>query len=88
MLVIDAWNEWLEGSVIEPDTYWRCGYLEQVAAVFGSDRGRRSRNTIDATPASRHASGSCDGAASEAAVGSPSPTADRRPAAFVLRTQR
>lgn len=33
---INAWNEWNEGSYIEPDTVNRMGYLEAIRDVFGT----------------------------------------------------
>jgi len=33
---INAWNEWNEGSYIEPDTVDGMGYLEAIRDVFGS----------------------------------------------------
>lgn len=36
MITINAWNEWSEGSYLEPDTIWKYGYLEAVKNVFGS----------------------------------------------------
>ncbi len=35
ILNINAWNEWTEGSYLEPDTEHGMGYLEAVRAVFG-----------------------------------------------------
>jgi len=35
VLTINAWNEWTEGSYLEPDTVNRYGYLEAIRAVFG-----------------------------------------------------
>lgn len=35
MLTINAWNEWTEGSYLEPDTVNGAGYLEQLRQVFG-----------------------------------------------------
>jgi len=31
---INAWNEWTEGSYLEPDTVNRMGYLEAIKSVF------------------------------------------------------
>lgn len=36
LLTINAWNEWTEGSYLEPDTTHRFGYLEQIRRVFGT----------------------------------------------------
>jgi hypothetical protein len=36
ILTINAWNEWTEGSYLEPDTVHQMGYLEAIKAVFGS----------------------------------------------------
>ena len=35
MITINAWNEWSEGSYLEPDTTWEYGYLEAVKNIFG-----------------------------------------------------
>ncbi|MCX7825225.1 MAG: glycoside hydrolase family 99-like domain-containing protein [Verrucomicrobiae bacterium] len=35
VLFIEAWNEWTEGSYLEPDTEHGFGYLEQIRSVFG-----------------------------------------------------
>ncbi len=35
ILNINSWNEWTEGSYLEPDTTYRLGYLEAVRRVFG-----------------------------------------------------
>jgi hypothetical protein len=34
MVLINAWNEWLAGGVIEPTTRWGTAFLEQVKTVF------------------------------------------------------
>lgn len=36
---INAWNEWTEGSYLEPDTVSGMGYLEAIRDVFGPGRG-------------------------------------------------
>jgi len=35
ILTLNAWNEWTEGSYLEPDTVNGLGYLEAVKDVFG-----------------------------------------------------
>ena len=35
ILNINCWNEWTEGSYLEPDAVHGMGYLEEVKAVFG-----------------------------------------------------
>jgi hypothetical protein len=35
ILTINAWNEWTEGSYLEPDTVNRMGYLDAIRDVFG-----------------------------------------------------
>jgi hypothetical protein len=34
VLTINSWNEWTEGSYLEPDTLTKMGYLEALKAVF------------------------------------------------------
>lgn len=34
LIVINAWNEWVEGSYLEPDMNWGYGYLEAVKKVM------------------------------------------------------
>ena len=36
ILSINAWNEWTEGSYLEPDTVHGLGYLEAIRSVFGA----------------------------------------------------
>jgi len=35
LITINAWNEWAEGSALEPDSKNGMGYLEAVRDVFG-----------------------------------------------------
>jgi len=39
VVMIEAWNEWGEGSTLEPSAEHRFAYLEQVRSVFGGARG-------------------------------------------------
>ncbi len=39
IVTINAWNEWTEGSYLEPDTVHGFGYLEAVGRVFGPSKG-------------------------------------------------
>jgi hypothetical protein len=36
ILTINAWNEWTEGSYLEPDTCHGMAYLEAIRTVFGA----------------------------------------------------
>jgi hypothetical protein len=36
ILTINAWNEWTEGSYLEPDTEDGMAYLEAIRTIFGA----------------------------------------------------
>ncbi len=40
LITINSWNEWTEGSYLEPDTHWRFGYLEAIREVFTKEQGK------------------------------------------------
>jgi hypothetical protein len=35
VLNINSWNEWTEGSYLEPDTAHGTAYLDSIQSVFG-----------------------------------------------------
>jgi FlaA1/EpsC-like NDP-sugar epimerase len=39
IILIETWNEYGEGAVIEPHREWGFGYLDAIRAVFGHERG-------------------------------------------------
>jgi hypothetical protein len=43
ILNINCWNEWTEGSYLEPDTVHGMKYLEAVRDVFNTDRVKKDR---------------------------------------------
>jgi len=40
-VAIEAWNEWLEGSYMEPSTQWGLSYLEAVRDMLGKPAGEQ-----------------------------------------------
>ena len=34
LITINSWNEWTEGSYLEPDQHFGFGYLEAIRRVF------------------------------------------------------
>ena len=34
LITVNSWNEWTEGSYLEPDTHFKFGYLEAVKKIF------------------------------------------------------
>lgn len=44
-VTINAWNEWTEGSYLEPDEEHGFGYLEQLQAVIASSRSAAERSS-------------------------------------------
>ena len=41
LITINSWNEWTEGSYLEPDTQFGFGYLESIKKVFETDETRK-----------------------------------------------
>ena len=37
LITINSWNEWTEGSYLEPDTHFKFGYLESIKEVFSKE---------------------------------------------------
>ena len=43
LMTINSWNEWTEGSYLEPDTKWGFGYLDAVKRVFNEQKKGNQR---------------------------------------------
>jgi len=46
LIIINAWNEWVEGSYLEPDMCWGYGYLEAIKKVMSGHYDQYSRLNI------------------------------------------
>jgi hypothetical protein len=46
ILTINSWNEWTEGSYLEPDTRYGMKYLEAIRDVFGVKRKQESQAEV------------------------------------------
>ena len=55
ILNINCWNEWTEGSYLEPDTVHGMKYLEAVRDVFGTRNQAKPQSRNPTTPRSRDA---------------------------------
>ncbi|MCA4132604.1 glycoside hydrolase family 99-like domain-containing protein [Arthrobacter sp. M4] len=51
LVTINAWNEWTEGTYLEPDTVHRYGHLEEILRVFGGDSSKFTTAQSPGTPA-------------------------------------
>ena len=40
LITVNSWNEWTEGSYLEPDAQFGFGYLKAVRKVFGADEAK------------------------------------------------
>ena len=44
LITINAWDEWVEGSYLEPDMRWGYGYLEAVKKVMSGIYDQYDKN--------------------------------------------
>ena len=56
ILTINAWNEWTEGSYIEPDVQAGMGYLEAIRDVFQKDDGSKISGRLESRPVGKNSS--------------------------------
>ena len=55
IVTLNSWNEWVEGSYIEPDTVNGLKYLEAIKSVFlAGSAAKRARAAAAATDTAAH----------------------------------
>ena len=42
LITVNSWNEWTEGSYLQPDDIYGYGYLDAVKDVFGEAKGEKN----------------------------------------------
>jgi hypothetical protein len=50
IILVEAWNEFGEGSYVEPTVLWRFGYLDAIREVFANSRQRHQDVVPDGLP--------------------------------------